>query len=64
MNIDKRNIIMRIVAAGFLGAALLVSACGNTVTERAATGGVGGAAMAGPVGAVVGGTVGAVSAVN
>ncbi|MGZ3216599.1 hypothetical protein [Paracoccus sp. T5] len=55
---------MRIVAAGLLGAALLVSACGNTVTERAATGGVGGAAMAGPVGAVVGGTVGAVSAVN
>lgn len=55
---------MRIITASLFGAVLLVSACGNTVTERAATGGVGGAAMAGPVGAVVGGTVGAVSAVN
>lgn len=55
---------MRIIATSLLGALLLVSGCGNTVSERAATGGLGGAAMAGPVGAVVGGTVGAVSAVN
>lgn len=48
--------------AGLLVAILALSACGTTVGERAATGGVGGAAVGGPVGAVVGGTVGAVSA--
>lgn len=43
-------------------ALLTLSACGTTVGERAATGGLGGAAVAGPAGAIVGGTVGAVSA--
>ncbi|WP_169447690.1 MULTISPECIES: hypothetical protein [Paracoccus] len=47
-----------------LAATLGLAACGDTVTERAATGGVSGAAVAGPAGAVVGGTVGAVSTVN
>jgi hypothetical protein len=51
-----------------LGAALLaltfgVAACGSTVEERAATGGLGGAAagaaVGGPVGAAVGGAAGA-----
>jgi len=55
---------MRYIALGLTAAVLALSACGNTVTERAATGGVGGAAVAGPVGAVVGGTTGAVSAMN
>lgn len=36
-----------------------LAACGNNPTERAATGGLGGAVLAGPAGAVVGGTVGA-----
>jgi osmotically inducible lipoprotein OsmB len=38
-----------------------LAACGDTVGERAATGGIAGAVVAGPVGAVVGGTVGAVT---
>jgi uncharacterized surface protein with fasciclin (FAS1) repeats len=47
-----------------LGAAtILLAACGGTTEERAATGGLGGAAagavVGGPVGAVVGGAVGA-----
>ena len=41
------------------GALVLVAACGDNVTERAATGGLGGAVVAGPVGAVAGATVGA-----
>lgn len=53
---------MTYVKTGLCAAVLLLSACGTTVGERAATGGVGGAAVGGPVGAVVGGTVGAVSA--
>lgn len=53
---------MKLVSIGFIGALTLLSACGTTVGERAATGGLGGAAVAGPAGAVVGGTVGAVSA--
>src|ERR671910_1192355 len=52
---------------GILGTAalalLFVSACGGTTEERAATGGLGGAAagalVGGPVGAVVGGAAGA-----
>jgi hypothetical protein len=52
---------------GVLGAAtsalLSLSACGDTVEERAASGGLGGAAagavVGGPVGAVVGGAAGA-----
>jgi osmotically inducible lipoprotein OsmB len=55
---------MRVMKAGLCCAMLMLSACGSTVGERAATGGVGGAVVGGPVGAVVGGTVGAVSAVN
>ncbi len=45
-------------------AALLLSACGNTVEQRiggAAVGAGTGAVVAGPVGAVVGGAAGAVS---
>lgn len=53
---------MKLVTLGLLGAMTLLSACGTTVGQRAATGGLGGAAVAGPAGAVVGGTVGAVSA--
>ncbi|WP_411836756.1 hypothetical protein [Paracoccus sp. ME4] len=53
---------MKFVTIGLFGAALALSACGTTVGERAATGGLGGAAVAGPAGAVVGGTVGAISA--
>lgn len=47
-----------------LGAVLLagLAACGNNATERAATGGLGGAVVAGPAGAIVGGTVGAATA--
>jgi osmotically inducible lipoprotein OsmB len=41
------------------GVLAVLAACGNTPTERAATGGLGGAVLAGPAGAVVGGTVGA-----
>ncbi|WP_170133914.1 hypothetical protein [Palleronia aestuarii] len=39
-----------------------LAACGDNATERAATGGLGGALVAGPAGAVVGGTVGAATA--
>lgn len=38
-----------------------LASCGDTTTERAATGALGGAVVAGPPGAVVGGTVGAVT---
>jgi len=51
---------MSITRNTFIGVALLgLAACGNSATERAATGGLGGAVVAGPAGAVVGGTVGA-----
>ena len=56
---------MRIMTAksmGPLALALVLGACGNTATERAATAGLGGAIVAGPAGAVVGGTVGAATA--
>jgi osmotically inducible lipoprotein OsmB len=46
-----------LAALGLL-ALLGLSACGDTTTEKVATGGVAGAVVAGPVGAVVGGTVG------
>ncbi|WP_304617699.1 hypothetical protein [Paracoccus sp. (in: a-proteobacteria)] len=53
----------RLLAAGLCSAALLaLAACGDNPTQRAATGGVGGAVLAGPAGAVVGGTVGAATA--
>lgn len=44
------------------GVLAVLAACGNSPTERAATGGLGGAVLAGPAGAVVGGTVGAATA--
>lgn len=45
-----------------LGASILaLSACGNTMTERAATGGLGGAVIAGPVGLAAGATAGALT---
>ena len=39
-------------------ALLAVSACGQTIEQRAATGAVAGAVVGGPVGAAVGGAVG------
>lgn len=54
---------MKVFTAGILGLALFgIAACGNSATERAATGGLGGAVVAGPAGAIVGGTVGAATA--
>lgn len=47
------------LSAGLL---LALAACGDNPTERAATGGIGGAVIAGPAGAVVGGTLGAATA--
>ena len=52
----------RLVACLCAAALLTLAACGNNPTERAATGGVGGAVLAGPAGAIVGGTVGAATA--
>ncbi len=48
------------LAVASLGLPML-AACGDTVGERAATGGIAGAVVAGPVGAVVGGVGGAVT---
>ena len=42
-----------------LGATFALAACGHNMTQRAATGAIGGAVVAGPVGAVVGATGGA-----
>ena len=54
---------MRILTPiAMLASILALAACGNTATERAATGGLAGAAVAGPIGAVVGGTTGAATA--
>ncbi|MTH76395.1 hypothetical protein [Paracoccus aestuariivivens] len=54
---------MNILAAALLGGMVLaISACGDNPTERAATGGIGGAVVGGPVGAVAGATVGAATA--
>ncbi|WP_189654683.1 hypothetical protein [Paracoccus mutanolyticus] len=44
------------------GMAFGLAACGSNPTERAATGGLGGALAAGPVGAVAGATLGAATA--
>ena len=46
------------------GALVLLAACGDNVTERAATGGLGGAVVAGPVGAVAGAALGGSGAVQ
>jgi osmotically inducible lipoprotein OsmB len=51
-----------ITRTGMIAFLLALAACGDTATERAATGGVAGAVVAGPVGAVAGGTVGAATA--
>lgn len=54
---------MRMLTTGLLGVMIFgLAACGNNATERAATGGLGGAVIAGPAGAIVGGTVGAATA--
>lgn len=54
---------MRVLTASLLGCMVFgLAACGDNATERAATGGLGGAVIAGPAGAVVGGTVGAATA--
>lgn len=51
---------MKYLTAALLGGMMLtVAACGDNPTERAATGGIGGAVVGGPVGAVAGATVGA-----
>jgi hypothetical protein len=48
---------LSLLAAG--AAALALAACGHNMQERAATGGLAGAAVAGPVGAVAGAAGGA-----
>jgi osmotically inducible lipoprotein OsmB len=53
-----RNILNLLVVAG---AATALASCGHTVDQKAATGAIGGAAVAGPIGAVVGGAAGAVA---
>jgi osmotically inducible lipoprotein OsmB len=51
---------MRIATiASLFAGALFVAACGQTTEEQAATGAVGGLAVAGPVGAAAGGLAGA-----
>ncbi|HYD32030.1 MAG TPA: hypothetical protein VEB64_14410 [Azospirillaceae bacterium] len=54
---------MRALTLGMLGAGLMLAGCGETMEQKSATGGLGGAAagavVGGPVGAVVGGTAGA-----
>lgn len=58
----KDNLMRLMTASLCSGIVFVLAACGNTATERAATGGLGGAVIAGPAGAVVGGTVGAATA--
>ncbi|WP_230312628.1 hypothetical protein, partial [Paracoccus lichenicola] len=59
----RKDPLMRLLTASLFGSMIFaLAACGNTATERAATGGLGGAVIAGPAGAVVGGTVGAATA--
>ncbi|HYH22435.1 MAG TPA: hypothetical protein VD995_27820 [Azospirillum sp.] len=54
---------MRVRTLAVFGLCLFAAACGRTMEEKAATGGLGGAAagavVGGPVGAVVGGAAGA-----
>lgn len=60
---QQGEIAMKYLSAVVLtGVVLGLAACGNNATERAATGGLGGAVIAGPVGAVAGATVGAATA--
>lgn len=54
---------MKAISAALMGAMLFaLAACGDNVTERAATGGLGGLVVGGPVGAAAGATAGAVTA--
>jgi len=56
----KRSLAMRLIGLGVVAvAALALTACGQTVEQRAATGAIAGAVVAGPVGAAVGGAAGA-----
>ena len=48
------------VTFGLGASALLLSACGTNMEQRAATGALGGLVVAGPVGAAVGAAVGVV----
>lgn len=51
---------MRILKVlGFIAVSSLLAACGDTIEEEAATGGLAGFAVGGPVGAAVGAGVGA-----
>jgi osmotically inducible lipoprotein OsmB len=52
-----KTILIKLAPLGLL----MLAACGDTVGERAATGGIAGAVIAGPPGAVVGGVAGAVT---
>lgn len=55
------DMTMRAIAMlGFGASALLLSACGNNMEQRAATGAATGLIIAGPVGAAVGAAVGMV----
>ena len=49
-----------IVSLGLGAAVLMLTACGNNMEQRAATGAATGLIIAGPVGAAVGAAVGAV----
>ncbi|WP_323009937.1 hypothetical protein [Paracoccus sp. (in: a-proteobacteria)] len=51
-----------LIATAAFAMTLVLAGCGDNATERAATGGLGGAVIAGPAGAVVGGTLGAATA--
>lgn len=60
---QQGEIVMKYLSAVVLtGLVFGLGACGKNATERAATGGIGGAVVAGPVGAVAGATVGAATA--
>lgn len=59
--VGYKDMVMKIVMGSLFGVCLMLAGCGSNMTERAATGGLGGAVIAGPVGAVAGATVGAVT---
>ncbi|MCA3699863.1 MAG: hypothetical protein IM674_04560 [Brevundimonas sp.] len=48
----------RLIVPALILSAAALSACGQTIEQRAATGAVAGAIVAGPVGAAVGGAAG------
>ncbi len=50
----------KVLGACAISAALLLTACGHNVEQRAATGAVSGAVVGGPVGAAAGAAVGTV----